>query len=225
MDLSTFRKEWSTRHKELRTLLTENTDHEKAIQLFITQHAVLHTAHVTPDIDWSYADFILDDLTDDQFRRAPKNQEHSIVWCIWHLARIEDLTMNILLAGRPQLLHTEGWYQKMKASAQDTGNEMSHADMLKLSEEMDVQALRAYRAAVGSRTQEIVRTLQPEILNLKTDPARIQQLLDEQAVVPAAQGVLDYWGSRTMAGLLLMPPSRHNLVHLNEAYDLKGRRT
>lgn len=225
MDLQIFRKEWSARHKELRALFDNNTDHQKAIELFIAQHSVLHTAQVSNTGDWSYADFVLDDLTDDQFRRVPKNQEHSIVWCIWHLARIEDLTMNILLAGRPQLLHTEGWYQKMKASAQDTGNEMSHADMLKLSEEMDVQALRAYRAAVGKRTQEIVREIHPDILNIKTDPARIQQLLDEQAVAPAAQGVLDYWGSRTMAGLLLMPPSRHNLVHLNEAYELKGRRT
>ncbi len=36
--------------------------------------------------------------------------------------------------------------------------------------------------------------------------------------------LIDYWGNRTFAGLLLMPPTRHNMVHLNEAYRIKNRR-
>jgi hypothetical protein len=47
---------------------------------------------------------------------------------------------------------------------------------------------------------------------------------DEGAVVEAARGLLDYWGKRNIAGLLLMPATRHNLVHLNEALQLKQRR-
>jgi hypothetical protein len=48
--------------------------------------------------------------------------------------------------------------------------------------------------------------------------------MDEGAVVAAAKGVVEYWGRRNTAGLLLMPATRHNLVHLNEALWLKGRR-
>jgi hypothetical protein len=36
-------------------------------------------------------------------------------------------------------------------------------------------------------------------------------------------GIVDYWGSRTIAGLLLMPPTRHNFTHLNEARMLKQK--
>jgi hypothetical protein len=45
--------------------------------------------------------------------------------------------------------------------------------------------------------------------------------MDEGAVVPAAHGIADYWASRNIAGLLLMPATRHNLIHLNEALRLK----
>jgi len=61
-------------------------------------------------------------------------------------------------------------------------------------------------------------------LKQKVDPIRLQQALDEGAVVEAARGIVDYWSRRTIAGLLLMPATRHSLVHLNEALRLKGRR-
>jgi hypothetical protein len=46
---------------------------------------------------------------------------------------------------------------------------------------------------------------------------------DERAVLEAASDITDYWGKRTIAGLLLMPATRHNLVHLNEALRLKQK--
>jgi hypothetical protein len=44
------------------------------------------------------------------------------------------------------------------------------------------------------------------------------------AVVEAGRGVVDYWSRRNIAGLLLMPATRHNIVHWNEALQLKKRR-
>jgi hypothetical protein len=41
-------------------------------------------------------------------------------------------------------------------------------------------------------------------------------------VVEAARGIADYWSKRNVAGLLLMPATRHNLIHLNEAFLLKS---
>ena len=33
--------------------------------------------------------------------------------------------------------------------------------------------------------------------------------------------LVEYWGTRTLAGLILMPATRHPLVHLNEAMRIK----
>jgi hypothetical protein len=77
---------------------------------------------------------------------------------------------------------------------------------------------------VGRGTRQLVRQLEPDELAQKVDPARLQRLLDEGAVVEQARWLIDYWSRRTIAGLLLMPPTRHNMVHLNESLRLKTRR-
>jgi hypothetical protein len=101
---------------------------------------------------------------------------------------------------------------------------MDAQGMADLSAVIDVEALRAYRVAVGRRTREIVTPLRAEELRQKVDPSRVQRVWDEGAVVEAASGIVDYWSKRNVAGLLLMPATRHNLVHLNEALRLKQRR-
>lgn len=198
--------------------------HDQAIELFLNQHAMLHSARVSQTDLWSFEDAVLNDMTEEQFRRIPRNCEHSVAWLIWHIARCEDITMNLLVAGSPQVLHRDNWLERMKIMVRDTGNTMDAAEIADFSATIDIEALRAYRVAVGRRTREIVKPLQPEELKQKVDPARLQHIWDEGAVVEAARGIADYWGRRNVAGLLLMPATRHNLIHLNEALQLKQRR-
>ena len=132
--------------------------------------------------------------------------------------------MNLLVAGSPQLLHRDNWLKLMKISARDTGNAMNPEEMATLSATIEIEALRAYRLAVGRRTHEIVKGLRPEELKHKVQTSRLQQVMDEGALVEAAVGIKDYWSRRNIAGLLLMPATRHPLAHLNEALSLKRRR-
>ena len=46
---------------------------------------------------WSFEDAVLDDMTEERIRRVPRNCEHSVAWIIWHIARCEDITMNLLV--------------------------------------------------------------------------------------------------------------------------------
>jgi hypothetical protein len=215
------RKLWNENQKALRQALLHSDDHKGAIELFLGQHAMLHAAAMSGLGLWSFADEIWHDLSEETARRIPPNCEHSIAWIIWHLARIEDVTMNLLVAGSAQLLHQDDWLARMGVAIQHTGNEMDEQGVADLSAAVDLEALRAYRLAVGRRTCEIVRQLRPEELKRKVDPARLQRVTDEGAVVEATQPIIDYWGRRRIAGLLLMPPTRHNFLHLNEARRVK----
>lgn len=217
------RKLWNEKQQILRTLLEDGSDHLGAIQLFLEQHAVLHSALLAQTSRGSFEDEIWQGLSEAHARRIPRRVEHSIAWIFWHLARIEDVTMNLLLAGSPQVLEVGGWLPRLRTAAKDTGNAMSFGEMQELSITIDLPALRAYRLAVGRRTREAVSQLSPPELQQKVQPARLQRVLDEGAVVAAAQEVIDYWGGLTITGLLLMPPTRHNLIHLNEAERLKER--
>jgi hypothetical protein len=218
-------KQWNEEQKVFRHILLSYEEHEKALELFMIQHGVLHSLQVDESLPWSFEDEVYSDLTEDQMRRIPANCEHSIAWNMWHIARIEDVTMNILVAGVPQLYLDDRWKERLKVEPRDTGNAMPQEDVVELSNQVDLEELRAYRLAVGRRTREIVNRLSVEELRKKVEPSRLQKVMDVGAVVEVAQGLIDYWGNRNIAGLLLMPPTRHNFVHLNEALRLKRRRS
>ena len=223
-DLEYYRKLCLKRQTELRRLMVSADRFDETIRLFLSQHAMLHSARMAQTESWSFEDAVVDDMTEDLIRRVPRNCEHSVAWIIWHIARCEDITMNLLVAGSPQVLNQDNWLGRTKSPICHTGNEMDEAGIADFSAEVDIEALRAYRVAVGRRTREIVKQLGPEDLKRKVDPARLQRVWDEGAVVEAASGIVDYWGKRDVAGLLLMPASRHLIIHLNEALKLKRRR-
>jgi hypothetical protein len=222
--MESYRKLCLKQQTELRRILMSFSQHRKAIELFLSQHAMLHSAKMAQTEPWSFEDEVLNDMIEEQIRRIPQNCDHSVAWNIWHIARIEDVAMNLLVAGSPQILHRDNWLERMNISARDTGNAMNRKEMAILSATIDVEALRTYRLAVGCRTHEIVKRLRPEELKQKVQPSRLQQVMDEGALVETAAGIKNYWSKRNIAGLLLMPATRHSLVHLNEALSLKRRR-
>jgi len=221
--MDSLRKFLNKQQTKLRESMMDPDQHDIAIQLFMDQHAALHSVRVTSPEKDSLEDAILNEMTEDQMRRIPQGREHSVVWTIWHIARIEDITMNILVADAQQTFLKGNWPDKLKITLRDSGNAMDKKAVENLSDQISLSALRDYRVAVGIKTREIVIRMQPSILNEKVKLERLQRVSAEGAVVPAASGIIDYWGKRTIAGLLLMPATRHNLVHLNEALNLKRR--
>jgi hypothetical protein len=219
MNLEELRKELNPRQKALRQALTGENPH-KGIALFLTLHGILHGSQVAPEAPWSYEDALLADLDEDGFRRIPAGEAHSVAWIVWHLSRIEDVTINLLVAGQDQVFETGGWFEKTRAPIRHTGNAMEVPAVRRLSQALDLSALREYRFAVGRATRRIVKDLPAETLSHKVDPNRLQQVLDQGAVTEEARGVVDYWGRRDTAGLLLMPPTRHAIIHWNEARRL-----
>ncbi len=219
--IESYRQLCLSQQTELRRVLLRPDEYDQAIQLFLRQHAMLHSARMAQTELWSYEDALLDGMSEAHIRRIPDGREHSVAWLIWHMARCEDITMNLLIAGSPQILFGDDWLEQMGIAMCDTGNAMDRATVVAFSQVIDLRALREYRLAVGRRTQVIVRQLRPSDLKRKVDPVRLQQVMAEGAVVEAAWGIADYWGRRDVAGLLLMPATRHNLVHLNEALQIK----
>ena len=220
--MNTNQKLWNLNQQKLRLALAAGY-HQKAIDLFLSQHAMLHSAKIARTRLWSYEDEIFEDAAESTLRTIPRNGEHSIAWIIWHLARIEDVTMNILVAGSPQVFDAEDWGRRMKVRIRHTGNAMEEDAVASFSKRVDLDELRAYRLAVGRRTRSIVKRLKPHQLERKVQQKRIEQILIERGVLEEAMEIVVYWSRRTIAGLLLMPPTRHNFLHLNEALRIKQK--
>lgn len=216
------RRDWNADHRQLRRALATN-DPSLAIDLFLGLHARLHSRRMSGSGLWSFEDEIWHGLSEADARRRPPGEEHSIAWTFLHIARIEDITMNVLVAGTGQLFLREDWARRMNTTIRHSGNKLDAAQMDELGERIQIDALRTYRMEVGRATRQVVKKLLPQELNHQVDPARLQALLDDGAVNPDAMEIIDYWSTRTIAGLLLMPPTRHSFLHLNEARRIKSR--
>lgn len=221
--IETNRKLLLKRQSELRKVIERLDDFDDAMKMFTQQHAQLHRSGVSESGLWSFADAVLDGLTQEEIRRIPRREVHSIAWCLWHIARIEDATMNLLVDGGEQVFTQGDWGSKMRQDICNTGNGMEDQDIARLNKTIDTEALLNYRDAVGVRTRQVVADLTPEQLPEPVRPERIERLLNEGVLLEAGRGLADYWGNRTIAGLLLMPATRHNLSHLNECLKLRKR--
>ena len=215
------RKQWNVDLQSFRRALGQPAAQPPAINLFLSLHARVHCAQISRPAQWSFEDEVWQNATEPILRNIPPRGAHSIAWIIWHIARIEDVTMNMLVAGSSQLLQPGGWLDQLRIDVRHTGNAMDRAAVVELSAAIDLQALRAYRLAVGHRTRRIVQQLRPDELRQKVDPERIEQVRLAGAVPEAAAEILEYWGKRTIAGLLLMPATRHSFLHLNEALRVR----
>jgi hypothetical protein len=211
------RRHWNDQHLVLRRYLEKDQDYPQALEVFFSHHAVVHTAKLQPGGGWSFQDEVLETLTAEQMRWMPKGSEVTVAWMLWHMTRIEDITMNVLLASSPQVFASSNWQEKLAALCVDVGNEMTRAEILALSEAINLKALLAYRLAVGKRTRQVVRRLNPNVLWERPDPERLKSIAVAGGVREKAGWLLKYWGGHPATNLLLMPATRHPFVHFNEA--------
>jgi uncharacterized damage-inducible protein DinB len=117
---------------------------------------MLHTAAVSNSGLYSFEDEVWQGLSEAQFRAILPKFEHSIAWIFWHLTRIEDITMNRLAGGQPQIYSQDDWAARLNAPVSDTASAMDEQAVKALSACLDMAALRQYRFAVGHATRQIV---------------------------------------------------------------------
>lgn len=225
MDLKQ-RRTWNENQKILKEILLKPEQHTQAVQLFLSQHALLHSSAVGDPGQSTLEDHLLVNLDETIFRKYPVSNpdtKNSIAWHLWHIARIEDMTMNILVANEQQVLFTGNWLEKMNIEFPHSGNDMSPEEIADLSLRINFDSLLAYKTAVGKQTQQVVSLLKPGHFKEKIAQNRIKRLFDEDAVTEKSKWLADYWRKKTIAGLILMPATRHNFLHLNKCVRIKDK--
>lgn len=216
---------WGSKQNLLRNILLKLDKFEEAITLCLEQHAMVHSSEMSQINAVTFEDELWNNLDEIVFRTMPTINDETIAWSLWHLTRVEDITMNILVADADQVINTDNWLEKMQVKICDTGNSMTDEEIIELSSKINMQELRNYRIAVGRRSREMIRNFQPADLKRKMEAARLQRVLDEGAVlnVEGANWLINFWGRKNVAGILLMPVTRHHMVHINESMRLKKK--
>lgn len=216
-----FGSELSELHKELNTIIRKPDKLADAKRLFFELHSKLHLSSMS-GTEKNDVDYLLNDLVPREYSIMPTSKDETIAWVLWHIARIEDLTMGILVANGNQLFNDE-WKRRLNVSISDTGNALSDDEIMELSRQLNIKELISYRNAVGQRTRDIVRLLSANEMKRTVFPHGLESVMQAGGVTSDenSQWLLDFWGKKDVAGLLLMPPTRHVILHLNDCCKWK----
>lgn len=106
--------------------------------------------------------------TDEQLHFVPPEGSHSIAWCLWHTARVEDLIMSRVSGQDP--VWSEDWAAKTGLPYDGFGTGMSDDDAQQVHI-TDMQAFNDYQEAVFARTADFLANATDEDLEREI-PAR-----------------------------------------------------
>jgi hypothetical protein len=190
---------------------------------FRVQHASVHAgaAGGAP----SYLDRVLGDLTDAEARARPGPGLNSIVWLLWHMARTEDVTANLVVSAGRQVLDDD-WVGRLGVPWRHIGTGMTDEEVGELTRRADLVAVRAYRDAVAQRTRAVVAALAPGAWDEPVERADTLRAHAAGAFGPRA-GWSDGagfppWQGQSRAERLAGAALRHNALHIGEAITLRG---
>lgn len=217
-------KEWNPNQALLKNNLLKSEKFNEAIKLCLEMHSFVHTSEMSGINQTTYEDELWTGLNERQFRSQLNNKGVTIAWNLWHITRIEDLISNILIANDSQVMNKE-WLVKLNTKVLDTGNAMTDKEIDEFSSEINMKELRSYRIEVGRKTQNILRELKATDLKRKMSLNQLNRILDEGGIleVEGSKWLIDFWSRKTVSGLLLMPITRHQMVHLNDSIKIKRK--
>jgi hypothetical protein len=212
----------SEEHKELSALIRKKNSFNGAMQLFLKLHASLHLSAVSGCAP-NEVDALFQDLTPAEAAAMPEKKGETINWVLWHMARIEDITMNVLVAKKRQVF-TDAVQKRINAPLTDTGNALTQEEICSFSNRVRLPELISYWNTVGAQTRRIVSELTAEDMKRPVEKGSLDAVLAAGGVTKQQDSVwlLEYWGGKDVAGLLLMPPTRHLLLHLNDCCRWKA---
>lgn len=100
--------------------------------------------------------------TYEQLHFVPPNGSHSIAWCLWHTARVEDLIINARSRRAPQVWNKQ-LADRCGLPFEGMGTGMSDEDATRLTIK-DMDTFREYQQAVWTQTDDYLSSLTPEEL-------------------------------------------------------------
>lgn len=193
-----------------------------ALSFFLVQHA---SVHASEGGEPSYFDRVMAGLTEADMRARPAKGVNSVVWLLWHMARTEDASVNLVVANGRQVLD-DAWVRRLGVDCRHIGTGMTDGEVSELTRRADVAAVRAYRDAVGRRTREVARALPPEAWDEPVTRADTTRAAAAGALGPNAPWVdgvgFKPWQDQSRAARLSGAALRHNAVHIGEAVTVRG---
>lgn len=191
--------------------------HDLAIELrdgVLQRHDIAHEWHL---------DRLLTKLPEAMLRTQPHPFANTVVWNIWHALRVEDIGIARFVADTPQVHTREEWAARLGTGVRHNGSGMTLAEVVTLSAQIDIPALRAYAVAVRAQSRALIAALPAIELRHTWSDHHIAHILDSEGVAHHDPAALVAWYQPwTRARWLLSSAGTHLYEHIGEANALAG---
>ncbi|MCL2792999.1 MAG: hypothetical protein FWD87_07890 [Spirochaetaceae bacterium] len=217
-------KLFSDNQKKWTSLICKEETFAEGKNLLLKNHSLVHDKKVYKTDDDTIYDLLWDNLTVETCKIIPKKGA-SILWCIWHTTRIEDLISNLLIGNNETVFNKE-IQTKLNIKISDVGNSMTNSEIDLLNNNINIKALKEYRIKVGKSTKKILESLEFNDLKIKVKPEQIKKITQNGGVLndPNSIWLLDYWGNKNILGLLKVPiTSHHTNYHFIPCFAIKDK--
>jgi hypothetical protein len=216
-------KGWNEKQKNLNVFLPNQKTFVKGIKLLLEMHCMLHDKKVYKSASETFYDDLWENMKEETCKII-SNKETSILWNIWHITRIEDLVSNILIGNKETIFNKE-IQTKLGIKIKDTGNAMTYSEIEAFNKYINIKELKEYRIKVGKSTKKIIEALELSDIKRKAGKEQLEKIKQNGGVTddPKSIWLLDFWGKKNVLGLIMMPITRHQVVHLNDSFKIKQK--
>jgi hypothetical protein len=191
-----------------------------ARDMFLDQHSVVHSAAVGGN-KASAAERAFAGLSAEQMRMRPREDLNSLGWLMFHIARAEDILVNVVLSGRAQVCD-DAWRSRLGITRRDFGIGMTSAEVTELTRQVDLAALQEYRDAVGRRTREIVSAFKPGDWEGQVAMPNVEAAAAQGAFGARTEALVKNFSGRPRAAMLSGIALFHSAGHLGEAVTVRS---
>jgi hypothetical protein len=215
--------DWSNKQNTLKILLSKEQTFDDGIKLLLEMHSLLHDKKIFTDVAETFYNNLWENLNVETCKII-SNKETSILWNIWHITRIEDIVANDLIGNKDEMLNNE-IQMKLNIKIKDTGNAMTYGEIEYLNKNINIKSLKDYRGKVGKQTQKIIKSLKYSDMKRKVEKKQLEKIMENGGILEheKSKWLLDFWGRKNILGLIMMPITRHQTVHLNDCFNIKEK--
>ena len=168
------------------------------------------------------------ELSDEQFCECPfmnANGYHNktVAYSVWHIFRIEDIVAHSVICDGEQIFFSGDYRRRINAPITTTGNELVGREIVDFSRELNIDELYDYAFRVRDDTDLFIKKL--SFGDLRGKPSGNRETIKVKSVGSDANAewLIDYWFGKDIKGLILMPFSRHWIMHVEAALRIKNK--
>ncbi len=160
--------------------------------------------------------YVFDNTSASNYEVMPLKTDKTIAYYIYHLNRIEDITLHTLILDEEQIFHSEEFQEKLQINISTTGNELDKDQIIDFSKQINIDELKNYVELVYKKTNTIIAKMTYDDIKIKVSKERKENLINLESVSREENAfwLVDYWCNKDYLGLIKMPFISHHFHHL-----------